>query len=227
MDPRLIVHIALRTKKYDDIARNFLHAHPQGVVVNLGCGLDPRFYRIDNGSVRFFDLDHPAMVSIKRRLLEENKRYMLIGQSILDFSWMDAVKDISKATLFLAEGILMYLPEAQVKKLVLSLQTHFPGSELVCELTRKIWVEGFFGKLVALKMQHRTKIGGTAKFKFGVTDARELETWRNGIELLEKWFYMDDNHPKLGWIRVFRRFRLFRNTQFTAHYRLNPTQTSY
>lgn len=220
VDPRLTIHIPLRSKKYDEYASDFLEKYPECVIVNIGCGMDARFFRIDNGQMHFFDLDLPEMIKFKRQLLEENERYRMIGQSVLDFNWMDQVAKIDQPTLILAEGVFMYLPEESVKKLVLELQHRFPGSELVCELTNRTWVEGFWGKIAAIKMNQRVKMGGDAGFKFGVSDARELETWGDGIEFLEKWFYMDDNHPKLGWMRILRNWKMIRDAQFTTRYRL-------
>jgi methyltransferase (TIGR00027 family) len=223
IDPRLTIHIPLRAKKYDSYATRFLASHPGGVIVNIGCGMDPRFYRIDNGQMHFFDVDLPLMISFKKQLLEENDRYRMIGQTVLDLSWMDQVEVIQQPVMFLAEGVFMYLPEAEVKRLVLAMQRGFPDSELVCELTNRTWVDGFWGKIAAYKMKQRVKMGEDAAFKFGVSGAEELETWSDGIKLLDKWFYMDDNHPKLGWIRIFRKWKFFRNAQFTAHYQLNVT----
>jgi len=147
----------------------------------------------------------------------------MIGQSVLETSWMDRIAALKKPTIFLAEGVFMYLPEEGVKALVLEMQRRFPESELVCELTNRTWVEGFWGKISTIKMKRRVKMGGDAGFKFGVSDARELESWHEGIEFLEQWFYMDSNHPKLGWMRIFRNLKIIRNAQFTAHYRLHTT----
>lgn len=221
IDTRLTIHMPLRAKKYDTYAINFLQDHPAGVIINIGCGLDTRFFRIDNGQVQFFDLDLPDMVRLKRQLIGEHERYHLIGQSVLDFSWMDQVAGLNRSTLILAEGVFMYLPEEKVKELVLALQRRFPDSELVCELTNRTWVEGFWGKIAAAKMKQRFKMRDSASFEFGVSRADELETWGEGIEFLERWFYMDDNHPKLGLMRIFRKMKIFRNAQFTTHYRLN------
>lgn len=221
VDPRLTIHLPLRARKYDKYARKFLEKHPEGVIVNIGCGLDTRFFRIDNGQMHFFDLDLPDMIALKRQLLEENERYHMIGQSVLDFSWMAQVRSPGQPTLILAEGVFMYLSEEQVKDLVLELQQQFPDAELVCELTNRTWVEGFWGKIAAAKMKQRIKMSDSAGFKFGVSDARELESWGEGIEFLEKWFYMDDNHPKLGWIRFFRKWKIFNEAQYTAHYYLH------
>jgi methyltransferase (TIGR00027 family) len=221
IDPRLTVHFALRAKKYDDYAKAFLGKHPQAAVVNIGCGMDTRFHRIDNGQAHFFDVDLPEMITFKGRFLDENRRYHMIGQSVLDLSWMDKVAHQNKPAIFLAEGLFMFLPKEEVKHLILEMQQRFPDSELVCELTNRIWVEGFWGKLVSLKMKNRMSMREDATFQFGVDSPEELETWGEGIEFLEQWFCMDSNHPKLGMMRIFRNINLFRNAQFTARYVLN------
>lgn len=221
IDPRLVNHIALRSQKYDDHTREFLKIHPYGVVVNIGCGMDTRFFRVDNEKCRFFDLDLPEMIKFKGQLVGETGRYKMIGQSVLEMDWMDGVAALKKPTIFLAEGVFMYLPEEGVKALVLEMQKRFPESELVCELTNRTWVEGFWGKLSAMKMNKSIKMGADARFLFGVSKASELETWHEGVEFLERWFYMDSNHPKLGWLRIFRNFKMIRDAQFTAHYKLH------
>jgi len=221
IESRLVVHIALRSRKYDEYAVEFLQSCPDSVVVNIGCGMDTRFFRIDNGCCRFFDLDLPDVISFKKKLVNETERYRMIGQSVLDLGWMDAVKKPGKPVIFLAEGVFMYLPKNGVRKLVREMAENFRDSELVCELTNRIWVDGFWGKMASLKMQRRTKMGADASFQFGVSSAEDLEAWHDGIELAEKWFYMDSNHPKLGWMSVFKNVQLMREAQFTARYKLN------
>ena len=224
IDPRLTVHMQIRAKKYDDYALTFLERHPEGVVINIGCGLDTRFFRVDNGKVQFFDLDLPDMIKLKRQLFEENERYHMIGQSVLEFEWMNPIAALNQPTLILAEGVFMYLPKEKVKELVLELQREFPNSELVCELTNQAWVDGFTGKLAAIKMKQRFNMREDADFKFGVSQASEFEAWGEGIEFLEKWFYMESNHPKLGAMRIFRNWKIFQEAQFTARYRLHGGQ---
>jgi len=220
IDPRLTIHLPLRSRKYDQYALDFLRKYPEGVIINIGCGLDTRFYRIDNGKTRFFDLDLPEMIHLKGQLLEESDRYRMIGVSVLDHEWIGQVEGIKQPALVLAEGVFMYLAKEDVRNLVLAIQRRLPGAELVCELTNRIWVEGLLGKIASMKLKRRIQTGGDIAFKFGVSDARELERWGDGIEFVEKWFYMDDNHPKLGWMRIFRHWKLFREAQFTARYRL-------
>ena len=222
IDKRLIVFINLRAKRFDQYARDFLARHPNGTIVNLGCGMDSRFLRVDNGQMQFYDLDLPEVIALKKKFFEENERYRLLGCSVVDHRWMDQVLEHnSEPTLFLAEGLFMYLDPDRVKSLVLALQSHFPGSELVCEVYNKAWLSPTMKKIASRKMQRRCKMGKDAEFKFGLADSREMEQWGPGITFLDEWSYFDSNHPKMGALRWFRKSKTFRYTQWSVHYRLD------
>jgi methyltransferase (TIGR00027 family) len=141
LDTRLVVHIAIRAKKYDDYARDFLQRFPDGVIVNIGCGLDSRFLRIDNGRVVFYDLDLPEIIAIKKSFFDESERYHLIASSVLDSDWMAPLLHHKGPFLFMAEGVFMYLDGKDVQSLVLKLQEKFRGSELVCEVVNSLLVQ--------------------------------------------------------------------------------------
>jgi O-methyltransferase involved in polyketide biosynthesis len=55
-----ILNIALRAKKLDEVARNFIGRHPDGVGLDLGAGLDTRVFRITPpATVDWYDVDFP------------------------------------------------------------------------------------------------------------------------------------------------------------------------
>jgi len=211
----LVVHLALRARKYDQYARDFVERHPGGCVVNLGCGLDTRFRRIDDGRLRLYDLDLPEMIALKRELVEETDRYHLIGLSVLDHRWMDRLSaERTGPILFLAEGLMMYLPPGGVRALILGLQSRFPGSELVFETVNSIWLKPSLKWMLNLKLQKTLGLGKGAEYRFGIRDGRELETWSPGIRLPEEWTYVDEDEPRIGLMRRFRHWKL--------RYRLGP-----
>lgn len=217
----LVTHIAMRAKRYDDYVRDFLSRYPEGVVVNIGCGLDSRFFRTDNGTVHLYDLDLPEVISLRRRFFQDTDRYHQIVSSVLDHGWMDIVSVHRGPFLFMAEGVFMYLQHDKVKSLVLELQKRFPGSELVCEVVNAGWLEGPFRKIVEFKMRRELHIGKEASYHFGLGHTREMEEWNPGIKFLDDWSYLDSYEKKMGWLRIFRNIRWIRYTQWTVHYRLN------
>ncbi len=220
LPPALLQTMSLRARHFDRQAEAFLGRRPDGAIVNLGCGLDTRFDRIDDGRLQFYDLDLPDVIALKRQLVAETDRYQFIASSVLDFAWMDRLAG-QRPYLFLAEGLFMYLPLADVRALVLALQARFPGSELLCEVFNANWLQGWRQRVVQNKLQNSMAMGAGAMFQSGLRDSDEMEQWGEGLQFLDDWTYFDENEPKLGAIRLLRRWDALRKIQWVVHYRLN------
>jgi len=217
----LVLYISLRARKYDDYARRFLEDNPTGVIVNLGCGLDTRFFRIDDGKLVLYDLDLPAVIEIKKKLLSETYRYHYIASSVLDHSWTDELREKHEGPfLFLAEGLFMYLPQEEVKKLVIGLHQTFPGSELACEVANSMIQKTPLRQLTRFKMRKQLHLGKGAFYSSGLGRSDEMEEWAPGIKYLDDWSFFDEAEKKLGWMRFMRRIPFIRKVQWTVHYRL-------
>ena len=218
----LVVHICLRAKRYDDYVRDFLTRHPGATIVNIGSGIDTRFDRIDNGQVIFYDLDLPEVIHFKKKLVKETPRYQLINSSIFDYAWMAQVKaGHPEHVLFLAEGVFMYCDPQQVKGLVLELQRQFPGSELVCEVFNKKWLNPFMQKMMKIKLQGQYHMSRDTQFRSGISESDEMESWHAGITFLDDWSYFDSKHPRLGVMRLLGKSKTMQRAQWTVHYRLS------
>lgn len=106
----LAASMALRSRRFDKYTLDFLSKYPEGTVINIGCGLDTRFERIDNGKLRWFDIDFPEVIKLRRRFMKENSRRVFIEGSILNPEWSRIVKT-GGPYLILAEGV--YVPERE------------------------------------------------------------------------------------------------------------------
>ncbi len=204
--------IILRNREHDRYARDFLARQPAAVVVHIGCGLDTRFERVDNGQAEWYDLDLPHVIELRRQLLGgEGARYHLLGCSALDSAWLEALSARrQRPCLFMAEGVFMHLKAAQVKSLVLTLRDHFPGAELVFDAYSPIhrWVSNL-----------QTAPFGV-QIHWGIWHGQELERWGDGIRLLDEWGFFDAPEPRLGPIRWVEPFeRLFRTLRI-YHFQL-------
>ena len=133
MDEADKVTVILRNREFDRYVRDFLARHPEAVVVHIGCGLDSRFERVDNGKVEWYDLDVPEVIELRKKFVGgEGARYHFLAYSAFDPAWLATLTvHRPRPFLFLAEGVFMYFEEVQVRSLVLALQEHFPGAELV------------------------------------------------------------------------------------------------
>jgi O-methyltransferase involved in polyketide biosynthesis len=196
-------------------------------VVSLGCGLDDRRRRVDNGRVRWLDLDLPEVIALRRRFLPESDRMRFVASSVLDLAWLDLLPDEpGHRILFVAEGLLMYLPPEGVRALVTTLLDRRPGAELVAEVAHARTVRMSQGRLGRGKLRRGFGLSRDVVYRFGLEDSREMEGWAPGLTLLDDWTYFDEAEPKLGWMRLFARWSLFRWSQWTVHYRLGAAPAS-
>ena len=216
---KLAVTMALRSRRFDRYVSDFLLEHPRGTVINLGCGLDTRFYRIDNGTVIWFDIDFPEVIELRKRFMEENSRHFFIGTSVLNPDWFSVVKT-GGPYLILAEGLFMYLTEPEVRELLENINRELDNAEIVCEVTNRYWVDKMNSPWMKWKFRRQLGMTGGAVFSFGVPDSRYFESWNPKYEFLDEWTYFDDHEKKLGWFNLFSSIGVLRKAQWTVHYRI-------
>jgi O-methyltransferase involved in polyketide biosynthesis len=122
--------VTVRTAQYDIWARQFLAVHEQASVVHLGCGLDSRVFRLAPGpGVEWYDVDYPAVITLRKRVFPSRPGYHLIATSATDPSWLDEIAD-DRPVLLLAEGISMYLTEHDGVALLQRVVDRFRSGEL-------------------------------------------------------------------------------------------------
>jgi O-methyltransferase involved in polyketide biosynthesis len=123
----------LRTTIFDYWVRSFLADHPAGTVVELGSGLNTRCERVDNGQVHWIDLDLPDTIELRRRFFTDTDRRQMVAASVLDEGWLATVADCGGPYFFAAEGVLVYLPEEQVRQVLTRIAGRFPGACLALD----------------------------------------------------------------------------------------------
>jgi O-methyltransferase len=128
----------VRTKAHDDWARSFLADHPDAVVLHLGCGLDARVYRIDPpATVDWYDLDYPTVIELRQRCLPPREHYTQIGSSVTDLTWLERIPR-RRPLLMIAEGLVPYLTETDVRRLLTSSVDAFPTGQIQID-TVPVW----------------------------------------------------------------------------------------
>lgn len=129
---------ASRCHNMDVYIQAFLEKHPSGSIVELGCGLETTYFRVDNGLAHWYELDLPEVIECREALLPCPERMELIRASAFDTDWMDGLsKQISKEpVLFLASGLFHYFEEGMVIKLFQDLQ-RFKHAHIVFDAVSK------------------------------------------------------------------------------------------
>ena len=163
----------LRTAIFDFWVRMFLTAHPAATVVELGTGLNTRFERVDNGQVHWFDLDLPDTIELRGSFFADTGRRRMIAASVLDEDWLPAVAQSQGPYFFVADGVLVYLPEDQVMATLTRIAGRFPGSLIALDTYPKQTFDRQ-RRLAASK-------GFDARWAWSCDDPRALE--RFGLEV--------------------------------------------
>ena len=115
---------------------DYLEKHPKAAVVNMGCGLDTTFTRLDNGQCKGYNLDFPEMIELRESLLTPGDREQNIACDLNDFSWFDKI-DASHGAVFFAAGVFYYFRFDDLKKLFPAMEARFPGCVLAFDVCNK------------------------------------------------------------------------------------------
>jgi O-methyltransferase involved in polyketide biosynthesis len=176
--------VALRAKQLDTWADDFLRSNPDAVVLHLGCGLDSRAFRLDVPSgVTWLDVDVPEVIAMRRRLYTERPGYAMIGSSVTEPGWLDQIPT-GRPALIVAEGLLMYLDEGELRDLLQRLTDRFGTGELLADLLSP-WGPRFSQS----PMLAKASTAGITKW--GTRDGHELAQWNPRLNLVETSMFLD------------------------------------
>ena len=216
---RTLAGAMLRARMFDRYVEEFLAEHPQGTVVELGCGLDTRFDRVDNGQVRWFDLDLPDVMELRRRFFQDEPRRTMITASVLAADWMDEVEATGRPWMFVSEAVLIYLDPPQAQQAMLSIARRFPGAWIAFDTVA--------GKMVDNQHKHDAMrhMARESWFRWKCGDPREIESWGPELRLVVSKSFLDADKDLIDRIplsfRLIAKYAPFLLKRSVSSYRLN------
>jgi O-methyltransferase involved in polyketide biosynthesis len=168
--------IATRAITFDALATRFLADNPDATVIQVGCGMDSRVFRIDPpASVQWYDVDYPDVIALRQQLFPERGSYQQIGAPLDDLRWLGEVPR-DRPALLLAEGVLHYLSESEVKALLRALVAHFPSGQMIFDSCNSFIVK-----------RAGSNVGGTgATYKWGLDDPEDIKRLEPKLELIKE-----------------------------------------
>ena len=144
--PGILLHYALRKKCIAGLVRSALINGATQVVI-IGAGFDPLSFQLHQEfpSAQFWEIDHPATQHHKVRALSkigaERLHFVAMDLSATTFDSEALIKtgfDLTQRSVWLAEGLLMYLTLDVVASLMKTLKSlSAPGSQLVFTFMEK------------------------------------------------------------------------------------------
>lgn len=193
--------VIARTILLDRMVGEYIRENSDAAVVNIACGMDTRVYRLDNGKIRWYNLDLPETIEVRRRFFEENGRISTIAKSAMDESWTEKIERTDGKVLVIIEGLTMYLNESDVKKILSIIAERFVCADVIMEI-----MSPFAVKHVKEKSIDASK----AKFTWGISSGKLLEqlspqfTWVEDVSLAEGMKIMQPSYKLIGWIPAIR-----------------------
>ena len=153
-DSAMTYGVIARTIVLDRMVRQYLENHENTVVVNIACGLDTRCYRMKGKYLRWYNVDLPETMKIRRQFLPETGPIYQIANR-------------NQHSVFLIVAVNSNVPVNQVDiKHINICKIHQQFTELVLSLFRNIGMKKLqhsrfdysihirvFGKLIILTNQ--------------------------------------------------------------------------
>ncbi|GII77338.1 hypothetical protein Sru01_23200 [Sphaerisporangium rufum] len=183
MRPVDALAVAIRARAFDVLTAERLAALPGATVVHLACGLDTRVHRLDPPpGVRWFDVDYPDVIELRRRLFPPRAGYTMIGLPATDPGWAALVPG-DRPLLAVAEGLMMYLTAAQVREVLGVIAGRSGSGEFVFDAISRAAVK-------LSRLQPQIRVTG-ATMRWGLTDPAEITAADPRFRLVRQIFYSE------------------------------------
>ena len=132
--PGLTLHYVLRKRRIEELVRA---AHLPQLIV-LGAGLDTLALRLSR-DMTCIEIDHPATQQLKKELLECAGHAAALEMLPVDFTSETLSEALTRSsfyrpdapTVFVAEAVLLYLTESQVRSLLAQLRARTSRTRLI------------------------------------------------------------------------------------------------
>ena len=160
---------AIRSKNMDEYINTFLQNNTNGVIIEIGCGLETTYFRHKiNNNVQWYSMDLPEVIDYREKLIPIGENQKLIKGDILKTDWINNIKnDIgNKPILIIASGLFHYFSKEDVIKAIQNLMI-FENVELVFDALNYLGIKGV--KRYMKQLGHSDAI-----MYFYVNDANDL-----------------------------------------------------
>ncbi|WP_373129704.1 class I SAM-dependent methyltransferase [Dorea formicigenerans] len=165
-DSAMTYGVIARTIVLDRMVRQYLENHENTVVVNIACGLDTRCYRMKGKYLRWYNVDLPETMKIRRQFLPETGPIYQIAKSAMDDSYVDDIDYHGENVLVIIEGLTMYLCEKDIRKMFFIIEKSFQEVTVMVET---------MSPFVVNHVKEKSIEGSNAKFTWGVKNGTELQ----------------------------------------------------
>ncbi len=188
-DREMLRGLVERSLVLDHLLRAFLDRYPEAQVLSLGSGLSTQFERLDNGRLRWVDVDLPEVADLRRALFPPHPRRRLVTTSVTEAGWTSMLGSLRSPSFVVAEGLLMYLERAQVLQLARDL------AELQRDGPAEFAYDYYCAQMVGQAWLNPSLRRLGAEFTWGVAGPEELSLGEPRWRVIDTYPVME----RLGW----------------------------
>ena len=147
-------------------------------MIHLGCGLDARIARVQpTSSIAWFDVDYPEVISLRKEFYSETNEYKMTASSITAQNWLETIP-ADRPTFIIAEGVLEYLSEEEVKTLLNRLTNYFYHGQVAFDI-----MNTFAVRLGNKNLKKTT--GAVDILKWAVDDLNEIDKLNSKLKRID------------------------------------------
>lgn len=175
--------VVARTIMFADALRGLITRHPEATCINLGCGFDDKFSQVDNGRIRWFDVDLPDQIAVRRKVYEDRDRCVMMDGDALKGAWTASIpKD--QPIIVVMEGVLEYFTKEQTATCLHMLCDSFEHGWLLAEMNSMFMVKH--------SKQHDAIKNTNATFKWGTKSGAEFVELEPRMTLISEHSYNEE-----------------------------------
>ena len=205
----------MRSLIVDRAIEAYTRQYPDATIVNIGCGMDTTFERVDNGRLTWYDLDLPDVIRLREQFIPESERRKFMATSFLETGWLEEIRP-AEHILFIAAGVFYYFEAQEIREFLTRLADSFPGSQIVFDVSSP------YGVKVANRMVIRNAgLDEKSFLKWGLDRKETLAAWDPRFRILATYMYYKDPGESLSLVnRLLGAFSDLMQIQYMLHLEL-------
>ena len=174
----LAYYMGMRSAVFDHWLRDKMEEEKDAVVLHIGCGMDSRVLRVENGNHLWYDIDFQDVIQERKKYYEESDTYHMIEGDAREKHFLTEISKAGRAIVVL-EGISMYLSNEEVRALLQNINHQFGKVSILMDC---------YTTLAAKASQYKNPINDVGVTKvYGIDDPESVV---NGTEIS---FVMEHN----------------------------------
>lgn len=184
---------AVRSANMDRYIQDFMKRHPDGVIIQIGCGLETTFYRNDDGKHHWIELDLPEVIKLRKDLLGETERDSCFVADVNTEVWIQKIRErYPTQPLFItSSGVFYYFTDEMVRNILKNVKT-YGNAEVVFDTVSKAGMQQMH--------KHMKNVGHKdTPIYFYVNKGKDLAEETGAKLLAEEAFYAHTSTYGMSW----------------------------